>query len=125
MTRVLIVDDQPTFRSHLCQLLTQAGLDVVGEAGDIPEAEVRAQELHPELAVIDIMLPGLNGFEGTRRLKSLLPTMRVIVISAFGNHTQAYQTAAVEAGAEKFVLKDDLELCLVKEWTIDSPITGK
>jgi hypothetical protein len=56
--------------------------------------------------------------EGTRRLKALQPALRVIEISAFGNHAQNYQTTAVEAGAEKFVLKDDLELSLVQRWTM-------
>jgi DNA-binding NarL/FixJ family response regulator len=124
MTRVLIVDDQPPFRHQLRQLLTQAGLEVVGEAGDGPEAEILAQALQPELVVIDIMLPGPNGFEVTRHIKALLPSLRVIVVSAHGNYSQYYQTAAIEAGAEKFVLKDDLELCLVREWMDASPAHG-
>ncbi len=118
MTNVLIVDDQPSFRSTLRQLLTQAGLVVVGEACDVPEAEAKARALHPDLAIIDIMLPGPNGFEGTRRLKALQPEMRVIVVSAFGNFAQNFRNAAAEAGAEKFVLKDDLELGLVKGWAL-------
>ena len=116
MTSVLIVDDQPSFRCILRQLLTQAGLVVVGEAGDVPEALVQTQAVHPDLAVVDVMLPGSNGFEGTRRLKALQPEMRVIVVSAFGNFAQNFRNAAAEAGAEEFVLKDDLELCLVKGW---------
>ena len=118
MTRTLVVDDQPAFRAQLCQLLTQAGLVVVGEAGDIPQAEALAQALQPDLAVVDIMLPGLNGFEGTRRLKALLPSLRVIAISAYGNDAESFQTAAVAAGAERFVLKDDLEPRLVKDWAV-------
>ncbi len=116
MTTVLIVDDQPSFRATLRKLLTQAGLAVVGEACDVPEAEAQVQALHPDLAIVDIMLPGANGFEGTRRIKALVPEIRVILVSAFGNYAQNLRNAAVEAGAEKFVLKDDLELCLVKEW---------
>lgn len=125
MTRTLVVDDQPAFRARLCQLLTLAGLVVVGEAGDIPQAEALAQALQPELAVVDVMLPGLNGFEGTRRLKALLPTLRVIVISAYGNDARSFQTAAIEAGAEKFVLKDDLEPRLVKGWAHTKPLKRK
>ena len=118
MTRVLIVDDQCAFREQLRRLLTVAGLVVVGEAGDVPDAEVQAQALQPELAIVDVMLPGPNGFEGTRRLKALVPGLRVIVISAFGDNAESFQTAAAEAGAEKFVLKDDLELGLVKDWRL-------
>ena len=120
MTTVIIVDDQPAFRTQFRQLLAQAGLVVVGEAGDIPEAEAKAQTLHPDLAVVDVMLPGLNGFEGTRRLKALRPALRVIMMSAFGNHAGSFRDAAREAGAEMFVGKDDLELSLVKGWKTDS-----
>ena len=58
MTRVLIVDDQPVFRRQLRLLLTHAGLTVVGEAGDVPSAENLVQKLRPDLAVVDVMLPG-------------------------------------------------------------------
>ncbi|MDY7079674.1 MAG: response regulator transcription factor [Chloroflexota bacterium] len=116
MTRVLIVDDRPTFRRHLRQLLTYAGLTVVGEAGDIPEAEAQVQALQPDLAVVDVMLPGINGLEGTPRLKALAPNLRVILISAHLNHAELFRTAATEAGAETFVPKDDLELNVVQEW---------
>jgi len=118
MTRVLIVDDQPSFRAILRELLTQAGLEVVGEASDVPEAEVQVQARHPDLAIVDIMLPGPNGFEGTRRLKALQPEMRVILVSAFGNFAQNFKNAATAAGADNFVLKDDLELGLVKGWAV-------
>ena len=77
MTRVLIVDDQPSFRRQLRQLLILAGLCVVGEAGDIPTAESLAQALQPDLVVVD-MMPGVNGLEGVLRLKALLPSLRVI-----------------------------------------------
>ena len=83
MPRVLIVDDQPAFRRHLRRLLTYAGLTVVGEAGDIPEAEAQVQALQPDLAVVDVMLSGVNGLEGTPRLKAVLPTLRLILVSGF------------------------------------------
>jgi DNA-binding NarL/FixJ family response regulator len=116
MTRVLIVDDQPAFRAHLHQLLTLAGLMVVGEAGDIPEAEAQARASQPDLAVVDVMLPGVNGLEGAPRLKALLPTLRVILISAYADQADALRRAAAEAGAETFIPKDDLELDVVRAW---------
>jgi DNA-binding NarL/FixJ family response regulator len=116
MTRVLIVDDQPAFRCHLRRLLAYAGLAVVGEAGDISEAELLVQTLRPDLAVVDVMLPGVDGMEGTPRLKALMPTLRVILISAHQNQADLFRTAARRAGAEAFISKDDLDLKVVRMW---------
>jgi DNA-binding NarL/FixJ family response regulator len=120
MVRVLIVDDQPAFRAQLCELLTRAGLVVVGEAGDIPEAEARLRMVEADLAVVDLMLPGLNGLEGTPRLKRLRPKLRVIVVSALQDRQHAMQAAAVDAGAEAYIAKDDLELARVRGWTTEA-----
>jgi DNA-binding NarL/FixJ family response regulator len=116
MTRVLIVDDQPSFRHHLRQLLSYAGLTVVGEAGDIPAAKELIQDLKPDIAVVDVMLPGESGIEGTPQLKALAPSMRVILVSAHHDSAQILQKSAEEAGAEAFVTKDDLDLEVVKKW---------
>jgi DNA-binding NarL/FixJ family response regulator len=116
MTRVLIVDDQTSFRHQLRQLLIYAGLDVVGETSDIPTAEELVQSLRPDLAIVDIMLPGINGLEGTRRLKALAPQLRVILISAYRDHAAVYRTAAAQVGADQFVAKDDLDVDVVRGW---------
>ena len=116
MTRVLIVDDQPSFRHHLRQLLSYAGLTVVGEAGDIPVAKELLQDLKPDIAVVDVMLPGESGIEGTPQLKALVPSMRVILVSAHHDSAQMLQKSAEEAGAEAFITKDDLDLDVVKKW---------
>ena len=116
MTRVLIVDDQSSFRRQLRQLLIYAGLEVVGEAQDIPAAEGLVQSLQPDLAVVDIMLPDVNGLDGTRRLKALAPCLRVILVSAYHNHASLFHSAGREAGAEAFIAKDDLDLSVVQAW---------
>jgi DNA-binding NarL/FixJ family response regulator len=116
MTRVLIVDDQPSFRRHLRQLLIHAGLVVVGEAGDIPEAKELTQSLQPDLAIVDVSLPGESGVSGTPQLLALAPKMKVILVSANHDPGQVFQRSAVEAGAETFIPKDDLELEVVKKW---------
>lgn len=115
-TRVLIVDDQASFRYHLRQLLTHAGLFVVGEAGDMLEARELTRNLQPDLAVVDVSLPGESGVSGTPQLMALAPNMRVILVSAHQDSAQVLQKSAVEAGAEAFVPKDDLELEVVKKW---------
>ncbi len=116
MNRVLIVDDQTTFRADLRELLTLAGLMVVGEASNIPEAQAQAQALQPDLAVVDVFLPGVNGLEGLSRLKAVCPTLHVILISACYEPTEVLQAAATEAGAEVFIPKDSLDLDVVRAW---------
>jgi DNA-binding NarL/FixJ family response regulator len=116
MTRVLIVDDQPSFRRHLRQLLSQAGLTVVGEAGDIPGALAMAQILKPDLAIVDVRLPGENGVAGVPKLKALAGKLRIILVSADRDSAQLLQKSAEEAGAEAFIAKDDLELEIVRQW---------
>jgi len=117
MTRVLLVDDQPSFRRHLRQLLSHAGLTVVGEAGDIPGAVELVRDLAPDIAVVDVMLPGESGVEGTPQLKALAPNMRVILVSAHHDRAQVLQRSAEEVGAEAFIAKDDLDLDVVRKWT--------
>jgi NarL family two-component system response regulator LiaR len=120
-TRVLIVDDQASFRRHLRQLLTHAGLTVVGEAGDVPEARELTRDLQPDLAIVDVSLPGENGLSGTPQLRALAPKMRVILVSAQNDSGQMLEKSAIEAGAEAFVPKDNLELEVVKKWTDQAP----
>jgi|SaaInlStandDraft_3_1057020.scaffolds.fasta_scaffold55598_1 CheY-like chemotaxis protein len=112
MTNILIVDDQISFRRQLRKLLTLAGMNVVAEAGDIPEAKEMVREFQPDLAVVDVMLPGTNGIDGTPQLKALCDSLRVILISAY----QDFHNAAKEVGAERFVSKGELDLETVRAW---------
>jgi DNA-binding NarL/FixJ family response regulator len=118
MTRVLIVDDQPAFRLQLRRLLERAGMDVIGEAGDIPAAEAQVAALQPDLAVVDVMLPGISGLAGAPRLKALAPGLRVILVSAYRDQAHVFREAAAQAGAERFVQKDDLDLAVVDSWDL-------
>ncbi len=120
MTRVLIVDNQPTFRKRLSSLLDVAGLTVVGEANDIQEAEAQVKTLQPDLAVVDVVLPGVTGIEGAPRLRAKAPNLRVILVSAHRDRAEVYLNAAKQAGAEAFVPKDDLDLALVQSWKEES-----
>ena len=72
--------------------------------------------LQPDLAVVDVMLPGVNGLDGTSRLKALAPSLRVILVSAYRDCADIFQAVAEEAGAEAFVVKDDLDWRLVQVW---------
>ena len=81
--KVMIVDDHPVFRQGLRNVLAvYEDVCVVGEATDGPEAIERAQELLPDVVVMDINLPTLNGLQATRRLKALCPQINVIMLTA-------------------------------------------
>ncbi len=114
MTRVLIVDDKPSFQRQLRQLLIYAGLEVAGEACDIPTAEEPHEFLRPDLAIVYLMLPDSNGLQGSQRLRATAPWLRVILVSAYRDHAEAYRAAAQQVGAEGFIAKDDLDLNAVR-----------
>ena len=108
--RILIVDDSPDFRRHLRQLLLHVGLDVVAEAKDIAEAKALVRQLHPDFAIVDVLLPGISGLEGTPQLKALDRRLRVVLVSAYYN----FRVSARQAGALAFIPKDELDVETIK-----------
>ena len=103
-TRVLIADDQALVRAGFHKLLESAGIDVVGEAGDGLEAIEKARRLRPNLILMDIRMPGVDGIEATRRLTSSGDEIRVLILTTFGLDDYVYE--ALRAGASGFMLKD-------------------
>lgn len=114
MTRVLIIDDQPNFRRQLRLLLERAGFEVIADVEDIISAEILLGEEQPDLAIVDVLLGDASGIEGTLRLKTLAPKMRVILTSAYRDNN--LQTSAKAVGAEAFIPKDALDLSIVLSW---------
>ena len=103
--RVLVADDHPPFSEGLTRLLReQPDLEPVGVATDGVEAVRLATELKPDVVVMDVAMPGLNGIEATRRIKAELPNTSVLVLSAYGYHP--YVLSALEAGAGGYLLKN-------------------
>jgi len=103
--RILLVDDHTLFREGLKGLIEQSpSFKVVGEAGMVEEALAKALELKPDLVVMDIAMPGINGIEGTRLLIEQLPGIKVVVISMHSK--MDYIIAAIQAGACGYILKD-------------------
>jgi DNA-binding NarL/FixJ family response regulator len=105
VTRLLIVDDDPLVRSALTFMLGgQPDIEVVGEAGDGREGLTRAAELKPDVVLMDIRMPRLNGLDATRRLLASDDPPRVIVLTTFD--ADEYVVEALAAGADGFLLKD-------------------
>ena len=104
-TRVLVVDDDPLVRSALCLMLGgQADLDVVGEAADGWEGVRLAAELGPDVVLMDIRMPRLDGLAATRELHARPHPPRVIVLTTFD--ADEHVVEALAAGADGFLLKD-------------------
>ena len=102
--RVLVADDQALVRSGLCMILeSQPDIAVVGEAADGAEAVTRATELGPDVVLMDVRMPNVNGIEATREI-TLATSARVLVLTTFDLDEYVYD--ALAAGASGFLLKD-------------------
>ncbi|MBV9831871.1 MAG: response regulator transcription factor [Marmoricola sp.] len=103
MIRVVVADDQGLVRAGLCSILaTQPDLQVVGEARDGAEAVSLVREVEPDVVLMDIRMPGIDGIEATALLSS--STARILVLTTFDADEYVY--AAMKAGASGFLLKD-------------------
>ena len=95
--RVLLVDDEAMVRVGLRMVLSaEADLEVVGEAGDGEEAERLTRELEPDVVLMDVRMPRVDGLEGSRRVMAARPGTRVVVLTTFSE--DAYVEAALRAG---------------------------
>jgi len=103
--RVLVADDQPLVRSGFRMILEQRDdLELVGEAGDGLEAEALARELDPDVILMDVRMPEVDGVEATRRLAAAGSRSRVLILTTFDLDEYVYE--AIRAGASGFLLKD-------------------
>ena len=103
-TRVLLAEDHTIVRKGLRSLLDkETGIKVVGEAEDGREAIVKAEELHPDVVVMDIAMPGLNGLEATRQIKKRFPDMKILILTMHTNEEYVLQT--LNAGASGYLVK--------------------
>ncbi|MDL2080324.1 response regulator transcription factor [Streptomyces sp. GXMU-J15] len=102
--RVLVVDDQTLIRTGFRLILTARGIEVVGEAADGAEAVSAARELRPDVILMDIRMPTMDGLEATRRILQHLPDCRVLMLTTFDLDHYVY--TALSIGASGFLLKD-------------------
>jgi NarL family two-component system response regulator LiaR len=103
--KVLLVDDHAVVREGIRSFLDlQDGIEVIGEAGDGAEAVRLAEELHPDVILMDLVMPKVDGVEAMRKLRRRLPEIRVIVLTSFSDDERLLP--AIQAGAAGYLLKD-------------------
>ncbi|MBW3557851.1 MAG: response regulator transcription factor [Actinobacteria bacterium] len=102
--RVVLADDHRILREGLRRSLEAQGLDVVGEAADGEEAIELAEALHPDVVLMDVTMPVLDGVEATRRIRHRLPAVRVVVLTMHAD--EATMARAIRVGADGYLVKD-------------------
>ena len=126
--RVVIVDDHVVVRSGLEQFLaTTDDIEMVGTAANGVEALERVAELHPDVVLMDLSMPEMNGIDATREIATLYPSSRVLVLTSFSDQTRILD--ALEAGADGYLLKhadpDDIAEGIRAVFTGGSPLDPK
>jgi len=101
--KILIVDDAAFMRMMIKDILTKNGYEVVGEADDGTVAVEKYEELKPDLVIMDITMPEMDGIEAVRKIKKIDPDANIVMCSAMGQ--QAMVIDAIQAGAKDFVVK--------------------
>ena len=103
--RVLLADDHALFREGLAGIIgAQPDMQVVGEANDGLEAFVKAQELKPELILMDVQMPGMDGIEAVRQIKQILPETIIVMLTVRGDDNMLFE--ALKNGAQGYLLKE-------------------
>jgi DNA-binding NarL/FixJ family response regulator len=103
--RVLIADDQAVFRRGLFVVLSsEPDIDIVAEAEDGSDAVAKAEETAPDVVLMDVRMPRVNGIEATRRIRELMPTTKVLMLTVSDEEDDLYE--AIKAGANGYLLKE-------------------
>ena len=104
-SRILLADDHALFREGLAGIINaQTDLEVIGEANDGLEAFVKAQELKPDLILMDVQMPGMDGLEATRQIKQILPETIIVMLTVRDDDEKLFE--ALKNGAQGYLLKD-------------------
>jgi DNA-binding NarL/FixJ family response regulator len=122
LTTIVLTDDHPVVRQGLRALLeAEPGLSIVAEAADGLKALDLVEHLKPDVLIIDLIMPGLNGLEVTRQVSRRSPQTRVVILSMYAN--ESYVREALRFGATAYVLKDCTTAELV--WAVHEAVAGR
>ena len=102
-SKAIVVDDSKTIRALLAAILTQDGIQVVGEATNGLQAIKMAEELHPDIAFIDVVMPIMDGMEALKQIRKISPATKIVMITA--NSSRELVVEAVKEGASGFIVK--------------------
>jgi DNA-binding NarL/FixJ family response regulator len=102
--RILIADDHTLFRDSLRSLLSAHGFEIVGEAREGSEAVELTRRLHPDIVLMDLSMPGLNGLGATRLISAEMPQVKVVVLTASDDDANLFE--AIKSGAQGYLLKN-------------------
>jgi len=120
--RIIVADDHEVVRKGVCSVLsTRRNIEVCGEASNGLEAIEKALQLYPDLIILDVTMPTMDGLATTKEIKRLLPTIPIIILSVHDG--PGIIRAAQEAGAQGFVTKSDVALTLLK--AVDAVLRGE
>jgi len=120
--RVLVVDDFGPWRRLMCDILQErSNLQIISEATDGMEAVQKASELQPDLIILDIGLPTLNGIEAARRIRNLAPNSKILFLSE--NYSGDIARGALSTGGHGYVIKSDAGIELLA--AVDAVLLGK
>ncbi len=112
--RVLVVDDNESVRRSICQILdSQTDIEVICQAVDGADALNQARQHHPDLVLLDITMPTMNGLDAARVLKREFPSLHVVIVSQ--HDSRGFQWAALAAGASGYVVKSNAAQDLLPE----------
>jgi DNA-binding NarL/FixJ family response regulator len=120
--RILIADDHEVVRKGICSILeARKNIDICGEASNGEDAVEKASQLNPDLIILDVTMPNLNGFAAARQIRTFLPEVPILILSMHEGHSVVRE--AQQAGAQGFVSKSDAGHVLLK--AVDAVLQGQ